>query len=203
MHPFAEVTRFGIDFDTFISCTEEICEEEETFAKKIFNRINTGTSGILSLEDYVDGLIALNSNILTEQIEFFIKIFNSRGKTYFNYKEIFDISKMSIKRLIKIKNKLLVDTVSEDLGGYLADFIFNICESKREKGIEIKKLKDVLENDKEHGEFLKLFMCFFGDKKFEKNLNKIDRRKYEKKFRDNFRKSIALQLKKIIKQKYS
>ena len=203
MHPFAEVTRFGIDFDTFISCTEEICEEEETFAKKIFNRINTGTSGILSLEDYVDGLIALNSNILTEQIEFFIKIFNSRGKTYFNYKEIFDISKMSIKRLIKIKNKLLVDTVSEDLGGYLADFIFNICESKREKGIEIKKLKDVLENDKEHGEFLKLFMCFFGDKKFEKNLNNIDRRKYEKKFRDNFRKSIALQLKKIIKQKYS
>ena len=46
-------------------------------------------------------------------------------------------------------------------------------------------------------------MCFFGDKKFEKNLNNIDRRKYEKKFRDNFRKSIALQLKKIIKQKYS
>ena len=31
---------------------------------------------------------------------------------------------MSIKRLIKIKNKLLVDTVSEDLGGYLADFLF-------------------------------------------------------------------------------
>ena len=119
------------------------------------------------MEDYVDGLIALNRDVLTDQIEFFLKVFNSKNKTYFNYKEIFDISKLSIKRLIKIKNKYVVETVSDDLGGYLADFIFKLCDSKPEKGIEIKKLKDVLENDKEHGEFLKLFMCFFGDNKYE------------------------------------
>ena len=48
MHPLADVSQYGIDFDTFFSCTEEICEEEEIFVKKIFDRINTETSGILS-----------------------------------------------------------------------------------------------------------------------------------------------------------
>ena len=194
MHPLADVSQYGIDFDTFFSCTEEICEEEEIFVKKIFDRINTETSGILSLEDYVDGLIALNRDVLTDQIEFFLKVFNSKNKTYFNYKEIFDISKLSIKRLIKIKNKYVVETVSDDLGGYLADFIFKLCDSKPEKGIEIKKLKDVLENDKEHGEFLKLFMCFFGDNKYEDKIyhintinNIINKEKYLKKYRESIR----------------
>ena len=198
MHPLADVAQYGIDFDTFFSCTEEICEEEEIFVKKIFDRINTGTSGILSLEDYVDGLIALNRDVLTDQIEFFLKVFNSKGKTYFNYKEIFDISKLSIKRLIKIKNKYVVETVSDDLGGYLADFIFKLCDSKPEKGIEIKKLKDVLENDKEHGEFLKLFMCFFGDSKYEDkiyHINKIvNKDKYMKKYRESIRLSFESHL---------
>ena len=194
MHPFAEVAQYGIDFDTFFTCTEDICEEEEIFVKKIFNRINTGTSGILSLEDYVDGLMALNRDVLTDQIEFFLKVFNSKDKKYFNYKEIFNISKLSIKRLIKIKNKVEVETVSDDLGGYLADFIFRICNSKKEKGIEIKKLKNVLKNDKDNGEFLKLFMCFFGDNKYE---NKV-KNNIKKDFKDNkekikkYRESIRL-----------
>ena len=192
MHPFAEVTSYGIDFDTFFACTEDICEEEEIFVKKIFNEINNGTSGILSLEDYVDGLIALNRQVLTDQIEFFLKVFNSKDKTYFNYKEIFDISKLSIKRLIKIKNQFLVNKISDDLGGFLADFIFKICDSKPEKGIEIKKLKDVLEHDKEHKDFLKLFMCFFGDNKFENNTI-LDEKKFLKKFKEKVRMSFQAQ----------
>ena len=197
MHPFADVAQYGIDFDTFFSCTEDICEEEEVFVKKIFNKINMGPTGILSLEDYVDGLIALNRDVLTDQIEFFLKVFNSRDKTHFNYKEIFDISKLSIKRLIKIKNKFVVDTVSDDLGGYLADFIFKICDSKKEKGIEIKKLKNVLENDKENGEFIKLFMCFFGDNKIETKVKNIiekantDKDRYIKKYRESIRLSFV------------
>ncbi len=144
------------------------------------------------MEDYVDGLIALNRDVLTEQIEFFLKVFNSKDKTYFNYKEILDISKLSIKRLIKIENKFVVDAVSEDLGGYLADFIFKLCDSKKEKGIKIKKLKDVLKNDKENGEFLKLFMCFFGDNKFENNTI-LDEKKFLKKFKEKVRMSFQAQ----------
>ena len=203
MHPFAKVAEYGIDFDTFFSCTEDICEEEEIFVKKIFNRINTGTSGILSLEDYVDGLMALNRDVLTDQIEFFLKVFNTKDKKYFNYKEIFNISKLSIKRLIKIKNKVEVETVSDDLGGYLADFIFRICNSKKEKGIEIEKLKNVLKNDKDNGKFLKLFMCFFGDNKYENKVkNNIkrdtkDNKEYIKKYRESIRLSFVNHLKNL------
>ena len=196
MHPFAEVASYGIDFDTFFSCTEDLCEEEEIFVKKIFNEIDNGTLGILSLEDYVDGLIALNRPVLTDQIEFFLKVFNTKGKTCFNYKEIFDISKLSIKRLIKIKNKFLVNKISDDLGGFLADYIFQICGSEPEKGIEIKKLKYVLENDKEHKEFLQLFMCFFGDNKFESK-SMHEKKTILKKFKEKVRMSFQAQLIKL------
>ena len=157
--------------------------------KKIFDKINNSTSGILSLEDYVDGLIALNREVLTEQIEFFLKVFNSKGKTFYTYQEIFDISKLSIKRLIKVKSKFLVDTISDDLGGYLAHFMFNICDSKPENGIEIKKLKDVMENDKEHKEFLKLFMCFFGETHLGNKVI-LDEKKFLKHYKEKVRMSI-------------
>ena len=189
MHPFAQVTEYGIDFDTFFTCTEDICDEEEIFVKKIFDKINNSTSGILSLEDYVDGLIALNREVLTEQIEFFLKVFNSKEKTFYTYQEIFDISKLSIKRLIKVKSKFLVDTISDDLGGYLAHFMFNICDSKPENGIEIKKLKDVMENDKEHKEFLKLFMCFFGETHLGNKVI-LDEKKFLKHYKEKVRMSI-------------
>ena len=192
LHPFAKVTQFGIDFDTFFSCTEEFSQEEEIFVRKIFNSINNGTSGILTLEDYVDGLTTINKDVLIDQINFFLKVFNGKDKKYFNYKDIFDISKMSIKRLIKIKNKFIIETVSEDLGGYLADLIFKICDSKKEKGIKITKLKEVLQNDKEHKEFLELFMCFFGDHKYYKKILKQDERSL-KKYRDSDRKSFEKQ----------
>ena len=189
MHPFAEVTEYGIDFDTFYSCTEDICDEEEIFVQKIFDKINNNTSGILSLEDYVDGLIALNREVLHEQIEFFLKVFNSKEKTFFTFQEIFDISKLSIKRLIKVKSKFLIETISDDLGGYLANFMFNICDSKPENGIEIKKLKDVMENDKEHKEFLKLFMCFFGETRLE-NKFIADEKNFLKNYKERVRISI-------------
>ena len=173
MHPFAKVEKYGIDFETFYHCTEDICTEQEILVKKIFNKINTGTLDILSLEDYVDGLIALNRDDLLDQIEFFLKVFNSKNKRYFNYKEIFEISKLSIKRLLKIKNKIEIDMVSDDLGEYLAHFIFQICNSKPDNGIEISKLKSVLANDINNEEFLKLFMCSFGESKIkiDKNIN--------------------------------
>ena len=74
----------------------------------------------------------------------------------------------------------------------MADFIFKICDSKPEKGIEIKKLKDVLEHDKEHKDFLKLFMCFFGDNKFENNTI-LDEKKFLKKFKEKVRMSFQAQ----------
>ena len=181
MHSNANVVQYGIDFETFHRCTEDLCDEEELLVKRIFNKINSGTSGVLSLEDYVDALTIMNSNDILDQIEFFMKIFNSKDKEIFTYKDIMEISKISIKRLIKGKNNQETENVITELGDYLAEFIFNICHCDKNEGVKISKLKDVLMNDKNNIEYLKLFMCSFGDAKIKKDKNKeSELEKYKK-----------------------
>ena len=172
MHINADVVQYGIDFETFHRCTEDLCEEEEFLVKKIFDKINSGTSGVLCLEDYVDALTIMNSKNILDQIEFFMRIFNSRDKEAFNYKDILEICKISIKRLIKSKKNEEVDKVVLELGIFLAEYIYNICGVDKTDEIKVNKLKDVLLNDQKNIEYLKLFMCSFGDEKIQKEKNK-------------------------------
>ena len=168
MHTNANVVQYGIDFETFYRCTEDLCDEDEILAKKIFDKINSGTSGVLSLEDYVDALNIMNSNDILDQIEFFMRVFNSKEKEYFTFEDILEICKISIKRLIKNKNSEETEKVVLDLGNFLAEYIFKICESDKKNGVKVNKLKDILINDKKNMEYLKLFMCSFGDDKNQK-----------------------------------
>ena len=171
MHTNANVVQYGIDFETFHRCTEDLCDEDEFLAKKIFDKINSGTSGVLSLEDYVDALNIMNSNDILDQIEFFMRVFNSKEKEYFTFEDILEICKISIKRLIKNKNSEETEKVVLDLGNFLAEYIFKICEADKKNGVKVSKLKDILINDKKNIEYLKLFMCSFGDDK-NKNLKR-------------------------------
>ena len=165
MHENSDVVQYGIDFETFHRCTEDLCGEEEVLARKIFDKINSGTSGILSLEDYVDALNTMNRNNIIDQIEFFLKIFNSKDKENFSYDDILEICKISIRRLIKNRDNSDINDIVEDLGSYLTEFIFKICGNEPKDGITIDKLKNVLMNDKKNVEYLKLFMCSFGNDK--------------------------------------
>ena len=168
MHMNAEVVQYGIDFETFHRCTEDLCEEEEFLVKKIFDKINSGTSGVLCLEDYVDALTIMNSNNILDQIEFFMKIFNSKDKKAFNYNDILEICKTSIRRLIKSKRNEETDKVVLELGTFLAEYMFKICRVEKTDWIQINKLKDVLQNDQKNIEYLKLFMCSFNNEKIKK-----------------------------------
>ena len=165
MHENSDVVQYGIDFETFHRCTEDLCGEDEVLARKIFDKINSGTSGILSLEDYVDALNTMNRNNIIDQIEFFLKIFNSKDKENFSYEDILEICKISIKRLIKNRDNSEINDIVEDLGSYLTEFIFKVCGTEPKDGITIDKLKNVLMNDKKNIEYLKLFMCSFGNDK--------------------------------------
>jgi hypothetical protein len=181
MHENSDVVQYGIDFETFHRCTEDLCGEEEVLARKIFDKINSGTSGILSLEDYVDALNTMNRNNLIDQIEFFLKIFNSKDKENFSYQDILEISRISIKRLIKNRDNSEVNDIVEDLGSYLTEFIFKVCGTELKDGIAIDKLKNVLMNDKKNVEYLKLFMCSFGnDKANDPNKEEFDWEKFKK-----------------------
>ena len=197
MHTNADVVQYGIDFETFHRCTEDICDEEEILVKKIYDKINSGTSGVLSLEDYVDALTTMNSNDILDQIEFFMRVFNSKDKDVFNYKDILEICKISIKRLIRSKNNEETENVVLELGNYLAEYIFKICESDKNVGVKIDKLKNILMNDTKNIEYLRLFMCSFGDEKIKKE--KKDEETELQKYKKEIKFSIEDELKNIKK----
>ena len=171
MHHNLKVIQCGIDFETFYNCTNELCNEEINLVKKIYDTINSGASGILSLEDYVDALNTLNRNDLMDQFEFFLKVFDAKDKKYLSYSEILQISNISIKRLIKSKDDEDKENLTQDLSEFFASFIFRICSCKPTEGLEIKKFRELLLNDKKNMEYLKLFLCSFGEEKTKNSNN--------------------------------
>ena len=155
--------QFGIDFETFYNCTEELCNEEKDLVKRIYEKINNSPSGFLSLEDFIEALNSMNQKDLINQFYFFLKIFGNIGKKHLSYNEVLQISIISIKRLAKNQKSKEDEKIIRDLGNFFANFLFKICEAKTEDGIKIEKLKEMLNSQGEKLEYLKLFLLFDDD----------------------------------------
>jgi hypothetical protein len=67
------ILKNGIDFQTFWNCIEELAEERESFAKKLFKQINTSPSSLLNVEDFIRGMYFIKNSELTEKLELFLK----------------------------------------------------------------------------------------------------------------------------------
>ena len=156
---------YGIDFDTFYKCSEELSNEEEELAKKIYEKMNNSPTSFLSLGDYIQALNDMNQKDLVRQFYFFLKVFGNLGKKYLSYNDIYEISLIAIKRLVN--NKLITkDTeIIRDLGSFFANYIFKLCEANVNEGIEIAKLRELLNSQGEKLEYLKLLLIFINEEK--------------------------------------
>ena len=132
--------------------------------------MNNSPSGFLSLEDFINVLNSMNQNDLVRQFYFFLKVFGNIGKKYLSYKDVLQISLISIKRLAKIRKTKQDEKVIRDLGNFFANYLFKICEANLKDGIEIKKLKELLNTQGEKLEYLKLFLLFNDEKHKDKIL---------------------------------
>lgn len=159
------VIDYGIDFDTFYNCSDELSNEEIEFAKMIYEKINDSPSGILSLEDYIEAMNSINQRDSIHQFNFFTKIFLNKDKKILSYKDVLDISIISIKRIVKKNDTNGDQKIIKDLAKFLVKFIFKICNEDVNGGIEVKKLKKILNSIKgENLDYLKMFLCFKEEK---------------------------------------
>ena len=162
IHDKTNVDQYGIDFDIFHNCLQDISQEEEILARKIFDEINTGISGMLNLEDFVDALTILNRRELKDQMEFFLNVFDSKNKGEFTFEEVETISKMSIKRLIKnYKNTPADIDIVKEIATFFAEYIYRICDCNIKKGLPITKLKNIIESNSKELEYLEVFCCTY------------------------------------------
>ena len=159
------VVDYGIDFDTFYNCSDELSNEEIEFVKIVYEKINDSPSGILSLEDYIEALNCINQKDVIHQFNLFAKIFLNKDKKILSYKEALDISLISIKRIVKKNDTNGDKKIIKDLAKFLAKYIFKLCNADVNKGIEVNKLKIMLNSiEGENLDYLKMFLCFRDEK---------------------------------------
>ena len=115
----------------------------------------------------------MNQNDLASQFYFFLKIFGNIGKKFLTYEDVLQISLVSIKRLARTRKTKKDEKIIRDLGNFFANYLFKICEANLNVGIEINKLKELLNSQGEKVEYLKLFLLFDDEKHKDKILKTL------------------------------
>ena len=151
----------GIDFEIFRSFLREFNRENISLIQQIFTKINKSESGFMTLDEFLEGMTLMNKEEFREQIEFFISVFDQCGKGYFTFKDVKDISRISLKRLMRdngdnVKEKELLN----ELGDYFAMFIYDLVEIKYEDKLTAEQLRQAVHtNNFEKLEYIKTFCC--------------------------------------------
>jgi Ca2+-binding EF-hand superfamily protein len=175
MHDNFKILQSGIDFETFHKCNSELCGEEEILVRKIYDEINTGASGMLTLEDYVDALTTMYRKDLIDQLEFFLRVFNMKGKHILTYDDVLHICQISIKRLItNNKNDISSIAVIKSISKFFANYMFELCNSNLNGGIDVGEIKNIIKNNKKGLEYIEIFCCSTDNTSKNKSFADVD-----------------------------
>ena len=150
---------FGIDLQTFQSLLAEFQNENDALTKQIFNKINSSSSGMLTIAEFIEGMSQMHKQELKEQVDFFIKVFDTNNKGYFTFEQVKTISKISLKRLMKNQNN--EGEVLDEISEFFAKYIYSLVHIDINKGLEISKLKDAVNNNSKLDivDYFKTFCC--------------------------------------------
>ena len=175
MHDNFKILQSGIDFETFHKCNSDLCGEEEILVRKIYDEINTGASGMLTLEDYVDALTTMYRKDLIDQLEFFLRVFNMKGKHILTYDDVLHICQISIKRLItNNKNDISSIAVIKSISKFFANYMFELCNSNLNGGIDVGEIKNMIKNNKKGLEYIEIFCCSTDNTNKNKSFADVD-----------------------------
>ena len=155
------ILKNGIDFETFWNCVEELNDENQNFAKKLFKQINKGNLSVLNIKDFMNGIYFIKNSELKEKLELFLKTLDLTGKGEINYDEAVEISRESILRNltnqnINKQNNILLN----ELSIFFANFIFKLVGIEKDKNLKIEDLKQhIIEGNIEDNdvEYLEMF----------------------------------------------
>ena len=134
----------GVDFKVFKFGVEQMIHETDEMALSIFNYINSSKSGYLSFDEFVKGMITLNSKYIEDKVNLFFKIIDSDGNGLLSFEEVKELSIKSLKRNIGETNKNAdEDETIISLAEYFAEFIFGLVNSDKSDEIPLPKIRQV------------------------------------------------------------
>lgn len=152
----------GIDFKVFKNGISQMNKESDSLAKQIFSCLNLNKSGCLNYEEFMQGLIIINSQYIEDKVNLFFKIIDSDGNGLLSYNEVKDLCIQSLKRSIgeptnnkkhnlkenRISNNNLANNFDfnnalSSLAEYFSDMIFKMINISKDEEIPLEKIRDV------------------------------------------------------------
>ena len=154
------ILKNGLDYDTFHYCIAEIQNQNSNFAKNLFAFMNKSNSSLLNIEDFMNGMSYIKNTELSDKVEIYLNSMNILRNGQINFKDAIKVSTYSILKNLgkEIKNKKN-SLVLNELGTFLASYIFELVGCDSNKNITIDKLKKTVEenNNNQNIEYLEMF----------------------------------------------
>jgi len=155
----------GIDFDTFFNCNTKINQQGIALSKKIFKAFNNKTNlNYMSWQNYFDGMMKIKDQNIDNKLDLFFQILDENGDGSFDYNEVFNLSLISLQRVIPKfkKNKEQnneEENVTHILAEFLTKFVFELVGIDIDGEIPIDLLRAKMDEKNEKSEYLEFFLC--------------------------------------------
>lgn len=149
----------GVDFETFWKCVREISSEKKEFVEKLFTQINKTKSNLLSIYEFFEGMMFIQSTDLKEKLDLFLKTLDQSGKGILSYDDVINICTESINRnLCNEKSDKQSDNESLTLlSTFFAEFIFQLLEIDKKELLPLEKIKNAIVQGSIETQYLEMF----------------------------------------------
>jgi len=167
----------GIDFDTFFNCNTKINQQGIALSRKIFKAFNNKTNlNYMPWQNYMDGMMKIKDPNIDNKLDLFFQILDENGDGSFDYNEVYNLSLISLQRVLpekpkpenisskeSEKNKDKENEEDPDITNILAEFltkyVFQLVGIDIDGEIPIDLLREKMDEKSEESEYLEFFLC--------------------------------------------
>ena len=165
----------GIDFETFYNCNTKINQQGIALSKKIYKAFNNKTNlNYMPWQNYMDGMMKIKDPNIDNKLDLFFQILDENGDGSFDYNEVFNLSLISLQRVLPEKSKQKSSEASEKekdmeneeepnitniLAEFLTKYVFQLVGIDIDGEIPIDLLREKMDEKNEESEYLEFFLC--------------------------------------------
>ncbi len=149
----------GLDFSTFFNCLPQMKSQGKTQALKLYNTLNKLNTDYLNWEEFMQGMLSMKSNNISDKIDIFFHVIDSDGNGLLSFDEVYEISKKSLMRTLGDKNDNNDDEVVNSLASYFANLIFQLVDMDIDQEIPMDKIKEKILEGQSAAGYLEMFIC--------------------------------------------
>lgn len=145
INDFGTTSLRGIDFESFIHFVPDVCNEIPVLAYEIFKQINKSQYGLITLVDYLKGMVNRTKH-KDDEVDLFLKLLDPHKKQSFGYHQIREIFKLSIRNHMLKKSKVINNEIENLLSHELTKSLFEDAQKLLNEEISYVTIKTIINN---------------------------------------------------------